>query len=153
MLVYHVKDIIWCLTNAINPITRNFIFSYLIHCGLLTPYGEMHLGQLWFRSWLFAWWHQAITWSNVYFQLVMFCDIHMRTISQPMPKLLLCIKSLNIFSFDVTAPPPGTIETMCFAWTSSYRLHILFHFTAFVVTLNGVQVSRVYLFHNCPVSI
>ena len=33
----------------------------LNHCGLVTPYGNMDLGQHWLRLWLVAWWHQAIT--------------------------------------------------------------------------------------------
>ena len=35
------------------------------HWPLETPYGIMELGQHWFRQWLVAWWHQAITWTNV----------------------------------------------------------------------------------------
>ena len=35
------------------------------HCGLLTPYGDIELGQHWLRQWLVAWRHHAITWANV----------------------------------------------------------------------------------------
>ena len=38
----------------------------LIHSGLVTPYGDIDLGQLWFRSWLVAWQHQAITRTTVH---------------------------------------------------------------------------------------
>ena len=34
------------------------------HNGLVTPYGVGDLGQYWFRQWLVAWWHQAITLTN-----------------------------------------------------------------------------------------
>ena len=37
----------------------------LIHCGLVAPYDNIDLGQHGFRSWLDAWWHQSITWTNV----------------------------------------------------------------------------------------
>ena len=37
--------------------------SLLTHCGLVTPCG-IDLGQHWFRQWLGAWRHQAITWTN-----------------------------------------------------------------------------------------
>ena len=31
------------------------------HCGPVTPYVDQH----WLRYWLVAWWHQAITWTDV----------------------------------------------------------------------------------------
>ena len=37
----------------------------LTHCGLIMSYGIRELGQQWFRKWLVAWRHQAITWINV----------------------------------------------------------------------------------------
>ena len=39
--------------------------NVLTHCGLMTPYGDRDLGQHWLRQWLVAWWHQAISWTNV----------------------------------------------------------------------------------------
>ena len=42
-----------------------FKVSWLTHCGLVMPYGTGNAGQYWFRSWLVAWRHQAITWTNV----------------------------------------------------------------------------------------
>ena len=47
----------------------------LIHCGLVMPYGDINLGRHWYRWWLVAWWHQAITWSNVDLSPVRFRDI------------------------------------------------------------------------------
>ena len=38
---------------------------HLTHWGLVTPFGEIDLGQLWLRKWLVALRHQAITWTNV----------------------------------------------------------------------------------------
>ena len=46
-------------------------FSNLTHCGLVTPYGNINLCQHRLRLWLVAWWHQAITWTNVDFSEVM----------------------------------------------------------------------------------
>ena len=37
----------------------------LTHWGLVTPYGDRDLGQHWVRQWLVAWWHQAVTRTNV----------------------------------------------------------------------------------------
>ena len=37
----------------------------LTRCGLVTPYGNIDQCQHWFRQWLVAWQHQAITWTNV----------------------------------------------------------------------------------------
>ena len=35
------------------------------HCGLVIPFGDKDLVQHWLRWWLFAWWHQAITYTTV----------------------------------------------------------------------------------------
>ena len=43
----------------------------LTHCGLAMQYGDIDLGQYSFRYWLFAWWHQAVTWTNVDLSSVM----------------------------------------------------------------------------------
>ena len=60
------------------------------------PYGGRDLGQHWFRQWLVAWRHQAITWINVDLSSLRSCDVHLRTISleisQPsVPKISLKI--------------------------------------------------------------
>ena len=44
------------------------------------PYGNRDLGQYCFRQRLFAWRHQAITWTNVYLSLRS-SDVHLRAIS------------------------------------------------------------------------
>ena len=58
----------------------------LTHCGLVTPYGDIDLGQHWLRKWLVAWRHQAINWTNVGWSSVKSSDIHVRAISQEMPQ-------------------------------------------------------------------
>ena len=60
----------------------------LIHCGILTPCGNIDLGQHWLRYLLAAWCRQAITWTNADFSLVRFCGIHLSAILQQVPKLL-----------------------------------------------------------------
>ena len=48
--------------------------------------------------------HQTIIWTNVDVSSMEFCGIHLRTISQPVPKLLFCIRSLKInYTFTITA--------------------------------------------------
>ena len=54
--------------------------TQLTHWGLVAPYGDIDLGQHWFRQWLVAWRHQAITWTNVDVSLRS-CGIHLRTLS------------------------------------------------------------------------
>ena len=34
------------------------------------PYGVLEMGQYWFRSWLGAIWHQAMTWTNIDFAAI-----------------------------------------------------------------------------------
>ena len=49
---------------------------------MVTPYGDIDLGQHWLRLWLVAWQHQAITWTNVDLLSVKSNDIHLRAILQ-----------------------------------------------------------------------
>ena len=65
------------------------------HCGLVTPYGEVDLGQHGFRQWLVAWRHQAITWANVDVSLMVFCATHLRPILQKISIHKMSLK--NIF--------------------------------------------------------
>ena len=62
----------------------------LTHWSLVMPYGDTELGRHWFRWWLGAWWHQAITWTNIDFSLVRLCGIHLKAISQPVSNLFPC---------------------------------------------------------------
>ena len=58
------------------------VLSFLTHCGLVMPYVVRDLSQHWFMLWLVAWWHQAITWTNVDLSLSMYFEIHQKAISQ-----------------------------------------------------------------------
>ena len=48
-----------------TTIAESLCHRPLTHCGIVKPYNDIELGQHWFRYWLVAWWHQAITWINV----------------------------------------------------------------------------------------
>ena len=58
----------------------------LTPCGLVTPYGDINLGQHWLRQWLVAWRHQAITWTSVDLSSVRSSGIHLRAILQEIPQ-------------------------------------------------------------------
>ena len=51
-----------------EKITSNGLTCY----GLLTPYGEINLGQHWLAQWLVACLHQAISWSLIDLSLIGF---------------------------------------------------------------------------------
>ena len=70
-------------------ICRNQWGNVLTHCSLVTPYGDIELSQYWPRKWLFAWRHQAITWTNIELSKV-FCGIYLRAISQKVLINLIC---------------------------------------------------------------
>ena len=57
-----------------------------------------------------AWWHQAITWTNVDFSLLRFYGIDIRAISQQMPKLLFCIISVKILPLKLVQQFLGANE-------------------------------------------
>ena len=99
----------------------------LTHCGPVTSYGNIDLGQHWLRQWLVAWRHQAITWAIDDLSAVRSCDIHVRSFSYedlmtPIRKSRLLIAFLKLHQ-DVT----GTNELM--AWNpltrGSYRSSII----------------------------
>ena len=93
--------------SVISPVMWN-IKTHLTHCGLVTPYGDRDLGQLWLRQWLVAWRHQAITWTNVDWSSVKSSDIHIRAISQEMPQppiTNICLK-ITYLKFHSNFPGP-----------------------------------------------
>ena len=49
----------------------------LIHCHLVTSYWLGKIGHRWFRKWIAAWRHQAITWTNFDVSSVEPCDIYL----------------------------------------------------------------------------
>ena len=67
------------------------------HCGLVTLYGNINLGQHWPDN------------TNPSPEPPL-TDIHMRAILQQVPKLLCCILSLKIQVIKLLPHLPGTIE-------------------------------------------
>ena len=80
----------------------------LTHCGLMTPYGNIELGQHWLKERLVAWQHQAITWANVDLSYVMSHDIHLRAILQEIPPTSTKI-NLKITHLKFHSNLPGAI--------------------------------------------
>ena len=70
----------------------------LIDCGLVTPNGYIDLSQHWFRSWLVAWRHQVITWTNVDLLPMRPNNNHLRTVSQKILQPYITKISLKISS-------------------------------------------------------
>ena len=82
----------------------------LTHCGLVTPYVDRDLGQHWLKLWLVAWWHQAITWTNVDWSSVKSSDIHIRAISREMPQPSINEICLKITCLKFLLDFPGVNE-------------------------------------------
>ena len=84
----------------------------LTHCGLVTPYGDMELGQHWLRQWLVAWRHQAITWTNVDSSSVRCHGIHLRALSLDDVKIPINKTRLKIAVLKWHPGLPGANELM-----------------------------------------
>ena len=90
------------------PFSTRSVMITLTHCGLATPYGDIHLGQHWSREWLVAWRHQAITWTNVDLSSVKSCGIHLRAISHEILKIFTLNVSLKVTNLRLHPHLPGT---------------------------------------------
>ena len=64
----------WCFLPVCNLPPSQLSERDIKLCPM-TPYGVGDFGQQWFRQWLVAWRHQAVTWTNVDLQLGRFCGI------------------------------------------------------------------------------
>ena len=62
---------------------------------------HIYLGQHWLRQWFIAWWHKAITWTNIDCSFVGFCGIYLRAISQQTRELLFPAISLRIITLKL----------------------------------------------------
>ena len=66
-----------------------------LSCGLVTPYGDIYLGNLWLAWWIVVWRHQAITCTKVW-SSEMLRGIHLRTLSQEvLMESETCVPILN----------------------------------------------------------
>ena len=68
------SDAIWCWRFCSTLIQA-------MACRLTAPSHYLLVSQHWFRQWLVAWRHQAITWTNVDLSWVRSCGIRLRTSS------------------------------------------------------------------------
>ena len=82
---------------AVGKIAHPYEIHLKTHWGLVMLFGDIDLGQHWFRQWLVAWRHQAITWTNVDLSSGRFCGIHLRAISWEIPQ-----PSFTEFSLKIT---------------------------------------------------
>ena len=64
------------------------------------------------KTWLDAWWYQAITWTNVDLLSVVFCGIHLRAIFWEVLKISICKMSLKITILKLLLYLPKTNEFM-----------------------------------------
>ena len=80
LLQFCTIPLIWNAYQIIHIFANSLILSL---CVLVIPHEIRELGgQHWFRWWLGAWWHQAITWSNADQPSVSFFCTQMGTIWQ-----------------------------------------------------------------------
>ena len=78
----------------------------LTHWPLVMPYGIIGYIQHWFRQWLVAWQHQAITFTNVDQSLVRSCDIHLRAILQEFLEICALDYEFENYQFKITVTSP-----------------------------------------------
>ena len=93
--------------------------------GLVTPYGDINVGQHWFRYWLVAWRHQAIIWTNIDLSSVRSNGIHLSAILQEIPQPSLTEISLKITSLNFCSNLPGANEFIL-SCLQIYPTHLLF---------------------------
>ena len=105
----------------------------------MTPYGGGDLGQHWFRYWLVAWQHQAITWNNVELSSLRSSDVHLRAISlEPLRHILGFIRDVwSIYIPGYWIIPPFNHGRSCHTHYSSWA-----HFCKHGLTLIPVWISN-----------
>ena len=102
---------VWLMTSKIF-----FVYSiqnFSTNCGLVMPCGDIDLGQHWFRQWLDAWRHHAITRTNIDLSLIRFCSIHLHSVS----KVIFSKLNLKIIPLKLLLYLPGVHEnSFNFPW-------------------------------------
>ena len=63
--------------------------ALLTQCSLMTSHCDKDSGWHWHRYWLVAWWHKAITWTNVNLSSVRSSDVHVRILQPSITKISL----------------------------------------------------------------
>ena len=100
----HFFDLFWFILNLIEPC------KWALTYGPVMPYGIRDLRQHWFRQWLVAWQHQAITRTNVDLSSVTSDDIHLSIISLEMSQPWMTQISLKITDKEFLSNLPGASE-------------------------------------------
>ena len=122
-------------------------YLYISHSrpwGLVTPFGDIDLGQHWLRKWLVAWRHQAITWTNVDLSSVRSSGIYLRAISYEIPQPPFIKFSLKITYLKLIWNLPGANELK-----SVNMLIIMGMLISLRIWLNGFESSSVtYIIHG-----
>ena len=82
----------------------------------MTPYGGRDPSQHWFRQWLGAWRHQAISWTNVDLSSVRSGDIHLTANSQAITQLSITdiIWKIKYLKFHSNFPGANDLTNMDF---------------------------------------
>ena len=117
-----LKFIYLWLSYKLHYFTHRKLLKYTLktHCGLVTPYGDIKLGQQLIRWRLFAWRHQAITWSNVDLSAVRSIGIHLMANSLEIPQPAFTKISLKITYLILNRNLPGANELkgdkMAYRW-------------------------------------
>ena len=106
----------------------------LTHCGLVTLYGNIDLGQHWYRQWLVAWRLQAITWTNVDLSSAKFSGIHLWA----MPELLFCITSFKSIHSKLLPHLQGTNELIHITQSSFIGWHMVTQIWVNIGSGNGL---------------
>ena len=98
-----------------EPLFHNMENTWMHHplsyWGLVTPFGDIDLGQHCLRWWLVAWRHQAITWTNVDLSLRS-SDVHLRAILLEISEPSVTKISLKIAYLKLNWNLPGASELL-----------------------------------------
>ena len=66
------------------------------------------MGKHWLMQWLAAWWHQAITWTNIVLSSKVFCGIHLRATLQE--HVMTLIHNMCLAIIVLTHRPLGDLK-------------------------------------------
>ena len=163
----HYLNHCWIIISEVlsHSLEKNFTWNALDlycwyqfeNCGLVMPNGDIDLGQHWFRKWLVAWWHQAITWTNVDLSSSRSKDNHLMAISQDKPQPSITEFSLKITYINFLSNLPGDNELRLqphlsgdngLMWSGNNHNCCMFYFM-FIARHNWFETAM-YACHNGP---
>ena len=117
---------------------------------IVPPYCDMDLDQHQLRLGLVAWRHQTITWSYVGLSTLMSYGNYIRLISQGIPSVIFCVKSLEYYTFKITDIPPiglriGLYYCVLYMFALFFRwaLKTFTIFVQFMMTSSNWNIFRV----------